>query len=195
MDFLDLFGISVSALDTINNIQDLIPSVPRRKDSIKRRKSSFIEEKRGYRKSGDKNDQAPQFDICPEAQEIRKLLGTNASRYYNLINLYSIVLCQLLSSTTDFEDEDKHDKERIHQLMIDQRINDLQNLGAKFEDDNVVSAETKDMSLFLSLANNLFSQELTRLKNDREIYYYVKEDIQKEHDKFMINFFDQLKKY
>lgn len=195
MDFLDLLGISISALDTVNTIKDLTPPLTGRKSIITRRKSSFIEEKRGYRKSGDKNDQAPQFDTCPEAQEIIKLLGTNSTRYYNLVNLYSIILCQLVSSTTDFEDEDKTEKERVQQIMIDQRIHDLQNLGAKLEDADVINAETKDMTLFLSLANNLFSQELTRLKNDREIYYYVKEDIQKEHDKFIQSLFDQLKKY
>lgn len=194
MDFLDLFGITIPILDTVDNVSELTFSTGR-KTSVKRRKSSFIEEKRGYRKSGDKNDQAPQFDTCTEAQNIIKKLGTNSSRYYTLINLYSIVLCQLVSLTTDFEDEDKTEKEKVQQMMIDQRIQDLQNLGAKLEDEYIIQAETKDMSLFLSLVNNLFLQELSRLKNDREIYYYVKEDIEKEHDNFIVNFFDKLKKY
>ena len=114
-------------------------------------------------------------------------------RYYTLINLYSIVLCQILSSSYDIENDEN--KIEVRQRMLNQRIFDLQSLGAEISDNNEVLAATKDMSIFMSLVLNLYNQEIERLNNDREIYYYVKEDFMKKHDEFITNYFNLLKSY
>ena len=193
MEFLDLLGFDFFGSSYIDNINDFIPNKRRRSSSNAQRRPSFIEEKRGYKRSGEKNKFPPSFETCEEAKEIFKLLEPYLIRYYTLLNLYSIVLCQLSTSSYDIENDE--DKIEVQQRMINQRIFDLQNLGAEISDNNVISAYTKDMSIFTSLVLNLFSQEIERLNNDREIYYYVKEDFMKKHDEFIANYFNKLKSY
>lgn len=193
MEFLDLLGFDFFGSSYINDINDFIPNKKRRSSSNAQRRPSFIEEKRGYKRSGEKNKLPPSFETCEEAKEIFKLLEPNIMRYYTLVNLYSIVLCQLSSSSYDIENDEN--KIEVQQRMLNQRIFDLQNLGAEISDNNIVSAATKDMSIFMSLVFNLYSQEIERLNNDREIYYYVKEDFIKKHDDFITNYFNKLKSY
>jgi hypothetical protein len=192
MEFLELLGFDFFGSDYVNCIND-IALKKRRSSSNSQRRPSFIEEKRGYKLSGEKNKLPPSFESSEEAKEIFKLLEHHLMRYYTLVNLYSIVLCQILTSSYDIENKD--DKIEVQKRMINQRIYDLQTLGAEISDNNVVSAATKDMSIFMSLVLNLFSQEIERLNNDREIYYYVKEDFMKKHDEFIENYFNKLKSY
>ena len=193
MEFLDLLGFDFFGSSYIDNINDFIPNKRRRSSSNAQRRPSFIEEKRGYKRSGEKNKLPPSFETCEEAKEIFKLLESHFMRYYTLINLYSIVLCQILSSSYDIENDEN--KIEVRQRMLNQRIFDLQSLGAEISDNNEVLAATKDMSIFMSLVLNLYNQEIERLNNDREIYYYVKEDFMKKHDEFITNYFNLLKSY
>lgn len=189
MDFLELLGFDFFG----NNYLNDIPLGKRKSSSSKpQRRHSFIEEKRGYKCTGEKNNYPPSFDCCNEAQEIFKLIDSHLIRYYTLINLYSIVLCQISSSSFESEDESKN---IVKQKMLNQRIYDLQTLGAEINEDKIVKASSNDMSIFLSLVYNLFSQEINRFNNDRDIYYYVKEDFIKKHDNFLENYLYKLKLY
>lgn len=192
MEFLELLGLDFFGSYYINDLNDL-PIGRRRSSSNAQRRPSFIEEKRGYKRSGEKNKLPPSFESCEYAKEIFKLLESNLMRYYTLVNLYSIVLCQLSSSTYDIENNEN--KMEVQQRMINQRIFDLESLGAEISENTVVTACTKDMSIFMSLVLNLFTQEIERLNNDREIYYYVKENFIKKHDEFIANYFNKLKLY
>lgn len=192
MDFLELLGFDFFGSSYVTDIND-IPMRRRRSSSNAQRRPSFIEEKRGYKRSGEKNKLPPSFETCEEAKEIFKLLEPHLMRYYTLINLYSIVLCQISSSSYDIENDEN--KIEVQQRMLNQRIFDLQSLGAEISSNNEVLATTKDMSIFMSLVLNLYNQEIERLNNDREIYYYVKEDFMKKHNEFVANHFNKLKSY
>lgn len=187
MDLLDLFGINILSFD--------IPDFGTKENlPVRKRTNSFIEEKRGYKKEGKDRDLPPYCDTCPILKDIYKNLEKFIPRYITLINLYSMLLCQLSSCKVDNENIDKI-KEEIKTRMINQRIEDLQNLNAVLEDTDIIQATSKDMSIFLSLVNNLFKQEIDRLKNDRDIYYYVKEKFEKDHERFYSAYLEELKQY
>jgi len=188
MDILNLLGLNITSLAL-----DLAPDTitdPSKEYVPRRRSSSFIEEKRGYKKEGKDKDLPPLYTTCEITKDIFSKLEKYKIKYENLLNIYSIVMCQL--STSSYDDEDKKE---IKQKMIDQRIEDLQNMGAKLEDDFVVKASSTDMSIFLSLCNQLFENELNRLKEDRDIYYYTKDEICEKHKMFVEKYFEELKKY
>ena len=192
MDFLELLGFDFFGSNYMNDFTDL-PTRRRSSSASSQRRPSFIEEKRGYKRTGEKNKLPPLFDTCQEAQDIFKLFEPHFMRYYTLINLYSIVLCQLSASSYDIENDEN--KIEVKQRMLNQRIYDLQNLGAEIKENDAVSASSKDMSIFMTLLLNLFEQEIERVNNDREIYYYVKEDFLTKHKEFIKNYFNKLKCY
>ena len=188
MDILNLLGFNITGL-----VLDLTPdtvSDPSKEYVPRRRTSSFIEEKRGYKKEGKDKELPPLYTTCEITKDIFSMLEKYKLKYETLLNIYSIILCQL--STSSYEDEDKKE---IKQKMIDNRIQDLQAIGAKLNDDFVIKANSTDMSIFLSLCNELFNNELNRLKEDRDIYYYIKDEILEKHKLFVEKYFEELKKY
>jgi len=147
----------------------------RRSDSCpKRRKSSlhYLEEKRGYNKEG---DHPPLFSMSEESKNIFNKLSKNKAKYQCLFDVYSIILGQYVSST-----DDQEDKENVKETMFQQRIDDLLKY---FENENL-EIKDKDYKLFTTLCETLLKKELDKVQEDRELYYYVKETIQKDNEEF-----------
>jgi hypothetical protein len=61
--------------------------------------------------------------------------------------------------------------------MFEQRIEDL----SKFSD---IECNEKDIVNFIKLADAILKKEMEKIDEDRELYYYVKNDIKKENQDF-----------
>ncbi len=165
------------------DILDLLSSFGSRRNSEscpKRRKSSlhYLEERRGYNKEG---DYPPLFSLSTESKNIFNKLSKNKSRYQVLFDTHAIILGQYVSHT-----DEQEDKDNVKQLMFEQRIEDL----SKCSD---IEFNEKDIVNFIKLADAILKKEMEKIEEDRELYYYVKNDIKKENLDFCNKYLYSLK--
>jgi hypothetical protein len=157
-----------------------------KKISKKERMSfAFTEETRGnkmYQKY------PPCYDICGATRTIQdKLemeLKSNVKEYKQLLDLYSIVLCQEV-----FINSPKREQ------MLSERIGNLEKMGAVLKSEYKHKASTEKMTRFLSLVKYMIEHKFFVLKNDKRISAKSKTDILKLNDVFYQIHFGKLELY
>jgi len=124
----------------------------------------------------------PCYDICGATRTIQDILTkiNKIEKYAQLLDLYSIVLCQ-----------EKHNNSSTNREMIEQRITDLKNMGAlennMFGSLNIVNRyniTNRKVSEFLQLVTNLIQIQINRLVTDLDIPFEYKNKIEKLNETF-----------